>query len=414
MGVGNFLKNAASTVWRGFGGVGFDQMRAIKAQVKAGTADPWQVDNLRAKNVEAMQRLVANISSNLDTFAHSISVKVKGGPAADLRRVYYLALAACFGRYGRGVTRVALGYSELSCHTDVTNKEVTVTVGYRVSALGDIGRELGSAGNDPFAVRTPTDIMHEGPDQVTIGAGWTGPFYTSKDGSYAANEALSIKGGSVVRIPVNRYDIPADTKLTEQAGTVLVVPVGGNNAQWKVIQPETLRLDPVPVNPLRPYTARPVAPDPLREYPRVTGSVETMYLQENGPVWRDAFLPVVRTAGKRTPILPDDGRIITTGETRSPDVQPSRPPVDGIARGGLLGMTVQALADPGFLPLLPSLTSVPIAAGGVYQRAPGSVAPGTQVGNGIGGADEPPNVDLIGFLFGDGLPDPKAAPLMRD
>jgi hypothetical protein len=46
------------------------------------------------------------------------------------------------------------------------------------------------------------------------------------------------------------------------------------------------------------------------------------------------------------PVLPDDGRVITTGEKNDPRVQPPKPPYDGVSRGGALSLIAQHLQNP--------------------------------------------------------------------
>lgn len=369
--------------------------------------------NFATENYWVLDSILSKVSDNLDSFTHAITVKVVGGPAADLRRVYYLACAAAFGRYSRGVTRVGGSYFEMSCSADITDKSVQITIGYNTGLLGDVGRSQSSG-----PVRTPLDVMFDGPDQVTIGRGWAVPFFTSSGvGSRYANvtPGTVIRGGGVKTIPLtSMYDAPEDIKV-DQGGLVITIDQGRN--VWQVDQPEVLRLLRVPVIVFRPYAWEPINPDVLREIAVTKTGTRTFYLRRVAPTNLRAFTEVRTTDNAAVPVLPDDGRLITTGETRDPRVQPPRPPVDGIARGSILSLTVQALTEPGYLPGLPRLTSVPLATGGFYLEKPG-----TTVRPGNGGVpvnrDAPPEVDGFGGLFGGTgatpVRDRVPVPLLRD
>jgi hypothetical protein len=66
-----------------------------------------------------------------------------GGPNADLRRVWYLCVAAAFGRYRNRVGATGAVEYQIECAWDVTGKSTMVTLGYTLSGIsGNVGREL--------------------------------------------------------------------------------------------------------------------------------------------------------------------------------------------------------------------------------------------------------------------------------
>jgi len=339
-----------------------------------------------AEHYWTLDSIIGKLNNMTDSFTHVITVKCVGGPAADLRRVYYLALAAVFGRYSRATTRVKGSFFELACSTDVTDKSVTVTLGYSTALIGDIIRDATNS-------RTPLDVIFDGPDQFTIGRGWTGPFFTTKGaGSTYAKvvEGQEIRGGGVR---------PA---LVEAIAAAAAVPPGiagipdtpPNPLQWIVAQPDILRKSTIPVAVFRPWVLQSPLVDPARELPSLArnGKTRRFFMRRVVPPHLDPYTVVETREGGRVPRLPDDGRVITTGETRDPRLQPPRPPVDGIARGSLLALTVQALTDPGYLPELPGLTETPLGTGGVYWNAPGESAPGG-IQQGSVREEEPPPIE---------------------
>ncbi len=325
-----------------------------------------------AEHYWTLDSILGKLNSLVDSFTHVITVKCVGGPAADLRRVYYLACAAAFGRFSRATTRVNGSYFEMSCSTDVTDKSVTITIGYNTALIGDAIRA------NTTDARTPLDVMFDGPDQFTVGRGWTAPFFTSKGAgsTYASVVAgQEIRGGRVVD-GGGEKNVPPGLELgpeTGEFGGSFTRPI----VQWVVKQDDVLRLKNVPLTVFRPYALASPAVDAARELPSLSTDKKTrkFYMRRVVPPGMDGFTVVETRAGGRVPRLPDDGRVITTGETGDARIQPPRPPVDGIARGSLLALTVQALTAPGFLPGLPALTDTPLGSGGVYVNAPGATLP---------------------------------------
>lgn len=371
-------------IWRGVGGVGAAQMaKAVQRN------DPWTIQDLRQRNTDAILRMVSKVSDYNDSFTHSISVKVRGGPAADLRRVYYLALAAAFGRYSRAVSYTIGTYTEVSAHTDVSNKEVTVTIGYSVGMWSQLFRgadRLVTTSNvGQQRIRTEFDVIYEGPDQVTIGSGWP-TVLTGLLGSkrYPAGSGAAIKGGGVVSVPVADYETPPNAVWTPPAfgglfgGTARLRFNVGANVKWVLTQPEVIRAIKVPIAPLKPYvwSIDEFDTDVLRELPYFNPTLKDrrVYLRDHTRADQPTFTQVRTTSDAEMPVLPDDGRLITTGETGNPLVQPPRPPVDGLARGSLVDMVKAALATPGYLPPLPPMTANYLATSGFHVYPPGILA----------------------------------------
>jgi len=375
---GKAALGAYDTTLRSFGGAGH------LSQARKAKLDEWTLSDLRSRNASAVQRMAEIAWNAADIFLHSISVKVRGGPAADLRSCYYLALAAAFGRFGRSYTRISGSYFEMGCHTDVTHKEVTVTIGHRTSMWGDLIR--GQRGFGKAGYRTPQDVMYEGPDQVTIGAGWAGPFVAGSGQGYNPNPTLNVgqgfaqSGGDGSTLRVSASQTVATGSKTE---TPQSAALGPTNVQWLLLDSE-LDLGEIQriTQPFSENVLRVTQEvDPFRELPVERSGTQASYLRR----WyslkanRTPYVLTGRTDANQMPVLPDDGRLITTGETLHPYVQPPKPPVDGVSRGGLLDLVAQTLSRPGYLPARPPVTlDGPVATGGVFVRQPGTVAVGEQ------------------------------------
>ncbi len=327
-----------------------------------------------------MQRLLGLIDKSTPSFVHHIVVKVSAGPAGDLRAAYYLACAAAFGRFGRGVTRTTGSYFEMSCQTNVMEKDVTVTIGYHTALMGQVNRAV-TGGRDEY------DVIFDGPDQLTVGAGWNSSFFGSKSSglNYPQGTTYKIRGG--IAVPV--APIPGGVRLPP-VGLLAQDPLLlGNDYnpdqllpfRWLVPQADARRTDPTLIAFLQPFRGRALPaslPSVYREAQCRVSTGLVFFLRNHSPISQDAYTRVFTTPAGRIPVLPDDGRIITTGETDNPLVQPPRPPVDGISRGDLIRMTIAALSDPGILPPLPDLTETPINTSGAYAWVPGSVKQGDQ------------------------------------
>ena len=96
---------------------------------------------------DLFDRAMSKVNANAPTFTHSITVSCQGGPLADLRRVYYLALAAAFGRWSNGVAGELKGSTtSMVAHIDVTGKAVAVNISYTTLAA-DMALAAGKRAN---------------------------------------------------------------------------------------------------------------------------------------------------------------------------------------------------------------------------------------------------------------------------
>lgn len=290
-----------------------------------------------------------NASKNLvPGFTHAITVSVVGGPGADLRRIWYLALSAAFGRY-RGK---AVGYQDatLSGEWDVTNKAVAVSIMYSNNGLiAAIDRILGGA-------KTPIQLIQEGPTQATVGAGWPAFLVTNARPPIAGGlgPVAAILGGAFGFFATPLLDAPSF-----KTNATLVFPCGADSYAYAPLIAPNL-----------------VNSGVLRELISISAVGRTVSWRGLG--WRlgwsgpSGLVTLTFTGG--IPVLPDDGRVITTGEKNDPNVQNPKPPVDGVSRGGTLALAAQALQTPCYCvprpPCIPSTVSQ--ASTGVYVYEPGA------------------------------------------
>lgn len=301
-------------------------------------------------------RLLDRLSRNLPQFVHSIAVTVQGGPQADLRRTYYLALAAAFGRYRNGV-RGSIGNSFLKSTTDVTGKAVGIEIGYTTSATWEGVRALGRITrlyNSDSALR----VIEEGPSQVTIGGDW--PAFLTHTGPVTAPGSVQVVGGIIpTLVSAQNYIRGMRSTPYAQIGPALPTQIG---------------IPPIAV----PGCSGSAGPIPTTV---ASGDARIDALKEliNG-AGSNRLIPwgAVRTPGnasadfatavspiKGTVVLPDEGRIITTGEKNDPRIQSPRPALDGSTRSSLVSLVAQSLSSPCFLPESPPCTAVPAWGPGV-------------------------------------------------
>lgn len=305
-----------------------------------------------------LEKMTGFFKGNLPNFAHAIVVTCEGGPQADLRRVYYLALAAAFGKYRDGL-RGSIGESTLNCTWDITGKAVQIEIGYTASAFVEGARAVvrNVTGGDS-ALR----VITQGPTQVTVGGGWP-TFLTNTFGQNSTTGlgkwsvlGGALAGGALAAIVkterakvVIGSDQPAAPVKSGASPDLTAVPCGGDPVAGTVATGSTVV-------------------DIYKELSRPGGSGETLHpwgkivpgtdnATDYGSVVTDKF-PL--------PGLPDRGRVITTGEKNDPRVQPPRPSLDGSTRSSLLSLVAQALSSPCFLPAPPPCTSVPALSTGVF------------------------------------------------
>lgn len=335
-------------VWTWMGG-------ATRTEVRNANS-VWERGALRQQNIATLDRMIGQLVSWANGFTHSISVAVTGGPGADLRRCYYLACAAAFGRFRNGVTTVL--YHEFSSHWDVTSKTVVVTVAYATGATTAFINAIGQAKGT-----TPIDVIQRGPDQLTLGSSWP-RFLKSLTGLVEQTPVSNVvmRGGMPVTLPEETVQV--------LGAAIQTLPAANNLEQWRLDQ-RVLRIKPlVPITTLQPWVVIGGA-DVLRELGRPAGFGILRYkMRVIAPVGKSGQQEFVFGFRNGTVALPDAGRVITTGEVRSPLVQPPRPPVDGISRGDIISVTIAALGSPGVLAELPDIdvNGVPVASTGYYPQ----------------------------------------------
>lgn len=298
------------------------------------------------------------VATFLPGFRGTIQVVVVGGPEADMRRCWYLACAAAFGRF-RNCPSAAFQQMEVASTWDISNKAVTIELSYKTNALSDtiadnigpviaiaagftplglvakgammlggvaIGEALKakiSAAGSPSGAQDAWTYLHRGPEQITVGENWPlwarGP--RQQTGADGAGSGQSVWTVSRV-LPVT-------------GARVAVSPLG-----WR----STLAA--------------------MREFPVMQGELVTRYPfscqtttadtsgllitgNENTTLFADV-------TGGATPTLPDAGRIITTVEKRINRITPPLPPLDGWSRGSLVELVAQALEQPCVWPTAPT------------------------------------------------------------
>lgn len=341
--------------------------------------------------LDALDQLTCGLSIQ-SKFCHTISVSVKGGPEASLRRCWYLAIAACFGRRRKGID--AFWAETLNANWDVTGKAVTCTVSYAVGALSDPWGSLNDS-QDPIA------LLQRGPDQVTVGAGWDSFFATLQQQVGGIGVLQNLKwarmiGGKlglagpkvpdVAPLPGQVIDPLKKRRLSKDPAVVRQLPpkrdpfIDANllTVGWRVTKGDNDSLQPIFTALFQPWTVR-VITHPLAELPighADAGEQQLIPYRSHRPAPLDG-IQYIRRGGVLgdVPTLPDEGRIITTGEKLDKRVQPPKPPVDGLSRGHLLMMVSAALADPGVLvvaPKNPAGNTQPLGAEGVYVDLPGT------------------------------------------
>lgn len=325
----------------------------------------------------------------LPKFGHSITVNVRGGPRADLRRCWYLAVAACFGRYMRGLSGV-WGRS-INAQWNVTGKEVSITLAYTFSGI--VENTYGSIMDE-----SGLSILQRGPDQVTVGAGWPKWMLTTRQllGSglngwqpFVGGPATAILSGGGLRNVAPGAGVSLDSNQTGQGqnlsraggGMLVTTRVDSVDARqliegWRLGNEKNAQ--PLPARVFQPYRFKPV-PNIFRELPirppggSVRPSPEALPFRRIRPGFTETTFYVLRGGQYGTvPVLPDDGRVITTGEKGDPRVQPPKPPVDGVSRAHPLAMITAILGNPGVLVDAPINAGNTLGSEGVYAYTPGS------------------------------------------
>lgn len=325
---------------------------------------------------EMLDRMLSRIDSKFGVFVHTINVTVQGGPQASLRRVWYLCLAAAFGRLRNRVQGVQA--ANIDATWDITGKACSVTLGYQNS--GAIGGVLAGAGVK--TTYSPLGPFQRGPDQITVGGSWPSFLTAFNIQSVSENvSTLNVVGG--VLLPVTGAPLAVLGQLGNYIagnGGASVTNIGGSAAVVpRPLYPPVFEIEGTQVPDQLIKFLQSYGPGPkgnlFVELPKGTGNGTTEFLP-----WA-RVLPLGRTVSgpygsfkngfTQLPTLPDDGRVITTGQKTDPRVQNPRPPVDGKTRGSLVSLVAQFLGNPGILPKSPPTGYVPLSAPGVYIYDPG-------------------------------------------
>lgn len=323
---------------------------------------------------DLFDKAASKARGNLPTFTHSITVTCVGGPLADLRRTYYLALATAFGRWSNGVAGELSGsYKALHAHVDVTGKSVVVNLSYSTLAAVQAVKSVAGAED------VPLQIIQRGPDQVTIGGQWPSFLQLTTKGSSTIKTGIvgSVLGGLAFGLPGAIV-----------GGIVGVAAANSGSSATATGSAVLVKRSPalIPGCPARGYS--PVVLIEDGKAPSVYA--ELPYPLDNNEGWRIPFGQLtaggpsgsmIRSTGALTSVpLPDAGRVITTGEKRHPLVQPPKPPLDGATRSSLVALVSQALSSPCYLPAPvpcnprnPLFTSGLAAAPGVLGQLTGLV-----------------------------------------
>lgn len=279
---------------------------------------------------------------------HAISCSVVGGPGADLRRCWYLCLAAAFGRYNRSPVKSLFGFN-IKAVWDVTGKACGVTIVYATnvdggaSSLAKASKQAaviaagGIAAQAGLVADGFTNLLQRGPDQFTIGGKWP-------------NQLLTVS---------QRLQPPTrDPGTTPHPSWTVGDPsTGGSRFRGFTLPPQTTQLDREVLGGADdPNVAQPILPfGRIRPGPYDSANDQTNLLNTDPPQ------------------LPDYQRIITTGSKLDPRVQPPKPPADGISRGSLVQLVTAALGQSGTWPRRPIGNEPVLGSSGVFS---GEAGPG--------------------------------------
>lgn len=314
-------------------------------------------------------RLSAKADELTPSFVHTVSVTAQGGPTTDMRRLWYLVLAAAFGRLRNRVRGIQ--QTDMDATWDITGKACSVTVGYYNTGL--IGAATRTASKDG-GLSSPLALIHRGPDQVTVGGSWPSWLQATTTQSNGATAAFGLIGGVI-------SDLRQKLGVAGPGIRQLIGVTSTNNpdAPGLILPPQW-----TPVFEIE----GPGPPDILIKFVQNFNSNRGVFVETPVGLSTDSqFLPWSRMVpiggsavgrfGSRTntatqlPTLPDDGRVITTGQKLDPRVQNARPPLDGKSRASLVQLVAAALGNPGLLPSSPPGGFVPLGSPGLYVYTPG-------------------------------------------
>ncbi len=310
--------------------------------------DVWQVTG----RLDLLKRAIDLVTDSMPAVTHSILVEVIGGPRADIRRIWYLAVSAALGRYRTGI-RTTLSPLSIAAMWDITGKAVSIELVYQNNKLTDLAISpltvglipgVAGIGAAPYRFNDPTlgpiQFLMRGPEQVTVGAGWDSMLRA--DPRFAA---------PVERVPIVRNIRTPPAWLARLSGAPTYC-LSGTSARGSGVQRSGI---------VELAGTGPNAVNPLREFPVIAGSRTGVSLYP----YRVTFSatggipePANTLVGLNTlPNLPDQNRIITTVEKLDVNIQPPKPPYDGHTRFGLLSLVAQALQNPCYLPSSPPCTN---------------------------------------------------------
>lgn len=320
----------------------------------------------RAWALDSAWNLAGRVAGEtLPQFQHACTVIVQGGPLADLRRTWFLCASVAFGRMLRSSAGNRLSAATMQATWDVTGKAAQIEIVYQAnrtfalvpvagrllnqfdsySVAGVLGVGAPGSWRDEFGARfrrgtsVTTDavaLIQQGPDQITVGSGWPG--FLRRSGQFDPGRPGS--SADPVAGVTFRAQVAA---VTDQIRLIETRPLDRSNRSA------------------------------LREWPFgntiggrfIADFVPTRLIVLRGPNFPGASAgsPIGTVV---SPTLPDDGRLVTTGEKTNAGIQPPRPILDGTTRTNMLTLVAAALTEPCFLPEAPPITDTPLYSRGLF------------------------------------------------
>jgi hypothetical protein len=123
-------------------------------------------------------------------FSHTILVAVEGGPAADINRVWKLAVSAAFGRFRQRISTFA--GAAVECTWDITDKAVAIRISYGSNGL--VPHVAGHIGGGKRAL----NVIQDGPTSETVGGTWADFLQTWPQIFAREKPAVQVIGGKHV------------------------------------------------------------------------------------------------------------------------------------------------------------------------------------------------------------------------
>ncbi len=331
--------------------------------------------NIADQPRQALEKLNDIASKYLPTFSYNVTVSAVGGPGCDLRRLWYLTLAAAFGRYHRSKAgKGPIWGKAINARWDITGKACSVTIAATFSGLENL-----------LTANPGATLLAKGPDQLTIGGPWPSFLQDSSRFTDVLNlvnipkplpNVTAFKGG--IFRPGNGV-----ARHEERLGEGQPSRATRSYLLWPTPLPDLVINQNAIERPVRmfPWNREPTG-FPRAGDPNVFKEFAEGKFNQNGPLVAPyrcmypfdpagiAIDPVEYSVYERRTPLPDMGRVITTGEKNDIRVQPPRPAVDGLSRNHPLAMIAAALSAPGWLVEKPQPSAVPLASAGLYASAP--------------------------------------------